>query len=409
MVVHRLLLLTVLLLPLALGGERPLALAGLSILAALGLLFLPPANQLINCARLNAMSLPFWVFIGISSLSVLYSPNSSQGLIALMTLATYACLFLAGLHTAQRASQFYKALLAIATGLSLYGLVTYAQGNTHILWLEKQAYLDSLTATFINRNAFAAYASMALIVALALLTDKPCRTGNGRFFLVVCCSCLLATALLLSHSRAGILSALFGLLTLATLLIMNRVLSTRKLAMLLLPVLLFALTIFAYTGDRLAQRSQWQELARDDRPQIWLITLKMISDHPLTGAGLGSYPSEFQHYRTPEIKQNYTRAHNTWLETAAETGLVSLLCALTAGAALARRLYSQLISPVGNKLPVLIAVSVGVQALIHTLVDFSFQTPANAAILAIILAMGCAAPSESYPASPAEESSRANG
>jgi O-antigen ligase len=61
------------------------------------------------------------------------------------------------------------------------------------------------------------------------------------------------------------------------------------------------------------------------RIQIWRRTLKMISDHPVRGVGLGNFQEEFESRYNIEINDDGRRgvhAHNLWLQQFAEVGLL---------------------------------------------------------------------------------------
>jgi hypothetical protein len=111
-----------------------------------------------------------------------------------------------------------------------------------VVGLQKTDYLDSLTGTFINRNAFAASCGMGLLGASGLLLQQVRRTldGSPSFFsalralppvagLIALVVLALLICLLLSTSRAGLASAAFGLVVLWAGLFINRTLPRRML------------------------------------------------------------------------------------------------------------------------------------------------------------------------------------
>jgi O-antigen ligase len=57
---------------------------------------------------------------------------------------------------------------------------------------------------------------------------------------------------------------------------------------------------------------------------IWTVTLRMLRDHPLFGAGIGGYQTVMAHYRTPNLHPE-PYAHNIFLTTWSEAGLIGLV------------------------------------------------------------------------------------
>lgn len=395
-----LLLAILLLAPLPLGSNRPFFVA---LLAAL------TGTALISWGWSGRLALGFRAFAPIvacfstvwlwCAASLLWSVDRATSLTGLMLLTTCFSLFALTLQVARReplAREILHALAAASAFYALYGLCVYALGNDHILWFEKWAYADSLTATFVNRNAFAAYAGMGLLASLCVLAHtlahegSSLRRGSPRLWLSASAVVALTLAIILTNSRAGIVSIGLGLAALWFGLFFSRLLPRRTLLGLAFAGITLALGSLALAGDRLLQRSEQASFLKDDRPQIWLATLQMIRDRPLTGSGPATYEQMFLQYRTPAIKQSYTKAHSTYLEMAATTGIPCAVIFFTGFGLIGLFLLRGMHIRRQNRIYPAFAFAVLVQAGAHALVDFSFQTPANAAILAIVLGTGMA-------------------
>ncbi len=399
----RFLLLAILLLtPLPLGSNRPLFEAVLAIASASALISWGWHGKIaLEWRRLSPILCCFSAIWGWGLLGP--SVDKTTSLTSLMQLSTYFALFILALQLG-RDSQFARQaikLLAYSCGFyAFYGLCVYALGNDHILWLEKWAYADSLTGTFVNRNAFAAYAGMGLLASLALVAQEVIREdGNLRalwrnaaasFWATLFGSGILCLAIILTNSRAGIVSIGLGLIALWAGLWFSRSLPKRTLLILALFTTLIAASSVLVVGERLIQRTENAVFLKDDRPQIWLATLRIIKAAPLTGHGLGTYEQMFLQYRTPAIKQNYTKAHSTYLEIAATIGLPATALFFSGFALIGVFLLRGIHIRRQNKIYPVLGFAIFTQAAAHALVDFSFQTPANAAILAIMLGVGVA-------------------
>ncbi len=66
------------------------------------------------------------------------------------------------------AQLYIYSAVVIGTVYALCGLVAELSGGQTIVGLEKWAYQDSLTSTFVNRNSFATFAGLAAVAALGM-------------------------------------------------------------------------------------------------------------------------------------------------------------------------------------------------------------------------------------------------
>ena len=391
--------LIIILAPLPLGSNRPLFIGIIGTASALALLSWSRSGKIeLPWQRLRLVLFCFsgtWLW---SAASLLWSVDFSASLLKLMQLTSYLALAALALQLARDAKQarhFIKAMAFSSLLYALYALGVYALGNDHILLFEKWAYTDSLTGTFVNRNAFAAYTGMGLLACLALLAQAAgrengelraaLRNATPTFWLAIGGCIVLSIALVLTSSRAGIVSVIIGLASLWGGLFFSRILPRQFLLIIALAGVFLMAGSVAIVGQRLVQRSEQSSFMKDDRPQIWLATLEMIKAQPYTGYGAGTYESMFLQYRTEAIKQNYTKAHSTYLEMAATLGIPAsfiFFCGFGfTGIVLLRGIYIRR----QNKIYPVLGLALLTQAGVHSLVDFSFQTPANAAILAILL------------------------
>lgn len=418
--------------PLPLGSNRPLSEALLLTFSFLALLFwslralssgqaffgkpvwlLIPALLALLWAMVQMLPLPtgwghpIWQETGVlrGSLSV----DVSATFIGTLKLAAYGALFWLATQAGRSprlARRLLGGLTAAAGVYAFYALFIYLSGNTTVVGLQKTDYLDSLTGTFINRNAFAASCGMGLLGASGLFlqqvrralegaprphrllsTLRALRPVSGLIALVALASLL---CLLLSTSRAGLASAAFGLLVLWTGLFLNQTLPRRALLIMAAVAVFLLLGALAVAGPVLLTRFSPDMLIKDDRMEIWAVTLQMIRDHPLVGQGLNSYDQIFPLYRSEDITRFYTRAHCTYLELAAELGLPAAFLFFLSYLLIGWRLLAGVLVRRHHAIYPVIGLAVLAQAAAHSLMDFSFQTPANAAGLAILLGLGVA-------------------
>jgi len=200
--------------------------------------------------------------------------------------------------------------------------------------------------------------------------------------------CLVAT--LLTGSRAGVVLTLIGLV-LAFTLYFWRDLPRRSGPLLALAVGgLIALAVLQTLGGSVSGRFSEHGLTDPERLQTYRDTLRLIENHPLLGTGLGTFASAFPPYRTGSFWGVWDRAHNTFLEFAAEGGLplaiaiaagwLAILVMLANGVKLRRR---------DTEYPVA-SFSVAAICLCHAMIDFSLQIPGFAIMIFAMTGAGVA-------------------
>jgi O-antigen ligase len=143
------------------------------------------------------------------------------------------------------------------------------------------------------------------------------------------------------------------------------------------------------TGTSMVERLEYGQDGL--RLPIYQDTLAMIADRPLLGHGYGSYGTSFLRYQEraagPFI---IDKAHNTYLEHAAELGIPATVLLYLAPLLLVLFCLRGAFVRRKEKIYPLLAVSATVLVAVHSLMDFSLQIPAVAVTYAMILGMGTA-------------------
>jgi O-antigen ligase len=329
---------------------------------------------------------------------------------ALIRLATYAGVFWLALHYGRdpvRAKQAIAAVAIAGGAFALYGLAGYFAGWHSILWIDKVAYSDDLTSTFINRNNYATYAGLSWLCLLALFfrglakwTEE--RSGRNEWlhallrfieregWLHLLGTLVLVSALLTSHSRGGLLATVAGIVVFCIALSATRSYE-RRLGRRFSTIAFILLAAVYFAGGRVVdERLAAAAATQDDRPKVYALTAKSIGDQPWLGTGLGTFEEAFRFYRTPDVTVTYAQAHNTYLENALEMGVPG--CGLLSGGILCMSLSSLWGVRRRRRDGVYSCLGLGVTVLVgaHSLVDFSMQIPAVAITYALILGVSLA-------------------
>src|SRR5216683_3244741 len=120
-----------------------------------------------------------------------------------------------------------------------------------------------------------------------------------------------------------------------------------------------------------------------------LDSLRMVRDFPLFGVGLGCWSEIFPQYRRPPWASRFwNAAHDGYVQSAAETGLLGFGLLAWFFVLAGRRIYQRMIIPHASLQPLSIAVLAGAAMMaFHEFVDFPLQIPANALLLTILLAL----------------------
>ena len=124
------------------------------------------------------------------------------------------------------------------------------------------------------------------------------------------------------------------------------------------------------------------ELSGGTRLTIDRDALRMFVQKPLLGWGLGSFPEVYPQFRSFYTNLRVDHAHNDYLQLLVETGTAGFLVAVwfmvVTFRAAARNLRQQ--ESGTNRFAALAALLGITGILVHSLVDFNLQIPANAAI-----------------------------
>jgi O-antigen ligase len=294
----------------------------------------------------------------------------------------------------------------IATVYALYGLGEFVSPDPRILWFIKDTYVTDVTATFVNRNSFATFAGLAVIAHLVLIADVLARktdVRSRRSFLLSLADSLLGHAkwlvlglivcggsLLMSHSRAGLVSALAAV-TVLMLLVLAAPAARAPWRFWFagfggLGLAAIALLTGATTFDRLDELSKDMEM----RPKIAAAVMRAIGDNWLTGTGYGSFADIFPLYQPLNVVGYVDLAHNDYLENALELGVPAAILLVLAVGYLAGRCLVGVFRRRRDAIYPIAGVAATVMVGVHAAFDFSLQIPAVTVTYAVMLSLGVA-------------------
>jgi len=175
------------------------------------------------------------------------------------------------------------------------------------------------TATFPDPHMFSFFLGLVipLALALAVLSDKKLFYGLAAAIL------LLADAA--TFSRGGYLG-LFAGLVLAVIFAWPKLKKAPKILAAGLAVILAAILLIPNpVSQRYFSSFDLKEGSNEGRIEMWQKASKIILENPLSGVGIGNYPLEI---RPEAVYRDPIYAHNTYLDIAAESGVLSALAFL---------------------------------------------------------------------------------
>ena len=238
-----------------------------------------------------------------------------------------------------------------------------------------------LLGSFINTNYFGSYLLVGFACSLATAARHP---ALRRRILGIICSTVLFFGITQTLSRGALIAAV-GVTILAVYKANRRIKVAAGMAVMVLVV-----------GFSPQLISKFADLGKADpynymRSKIWVSTLSMIKEYPLTGVGLEAYQDVASRFPVAveggvgRYARRHRMAHSEYLHYAAEIGIPAtiafsaLLAYLLLAIARARSRVEDRDAFI-NEAGFLAAAGVGA----HALVDNNFTTPVIAAVLAVV-------------------------
>ena len=319
--------------------------------------------------------------------------SPSTAITGILLLLCYAgMLWLAFLHAGsrQRVWRLVDLLAMAGAAYALYGLGVQLTDARSILWMEKWAYQEVLTSTFVNRNSYATFAGLGILCALTVvlrrLSDeegviRPLRRFDRTTGLYALGGLTMILALAATESRGGMLATTAGLAAYPVLLVLARLRPRHRLILGLGMGLGAVGLMMVLTG--IVPAPPGSDIA--DRQRLYRFVAGLIAERPWLGHGLGSFPAIMAMARTPDIPQVWTEAHQTYLELALELGIpAACLLLLSVLFLVAHCLVGDDWRP-SDRLLRALALSATLLVAVHATVDFSMQIPAVAVTWAAIM------------------------
>lgn len=337
---------------------------------------------------------PIIILLILLILSTIFSLHRPTSFWSMVLLLNYLTIFYLTIHTVQTRSQTKQLvylIIGIALFLAVFGLFKKFGVNPFPWWdyTDINYPPDWLSATFGNHNHLAGYLAMAIPLILGLFL-----TGfkGGRLFIMIYLTFLLITALILSLSRGGWASFLVSLAFMCFALITSKYFKRKRfLIALIVGFLSVAFIVLASTPVVERVRTMFQkdeEASFNSRLVAWGGVVQMIKDHPLIGAGPGTFALIFTQYQPPGLRMRFIMAHNDYLHLFSEAGLLLIPIIIWMIIALYKKGFQKLKNPSRLVRGVTLGAMAGITAILfHSIADFNLHIPANALLFTVLAAL----------------------
>lgn len=337
---------------------------------------------------------PILVLLLLAIVSTIFSSHRPTSFRALMLFVSYLVIFYMTIHTARTRFQLRQVIYFItgmAAFLSVFGLFKLFGANPFPWWdyadLSQNA--NRMTATFGNPDHLAGYMEMAALLLLGLVftgfryLKSPVMIG--LIFLTV-------ISLILSLSRGGWIGGGVGLAFMLIVLMTNHYFKKkRRIAAVCSGFLIVMLVILTSTPvvERILTFEQKEDMPSfSGRAVVWGGIVNMIQDHPLLGAGPGTFANVFTQYQPPGQGARYSMGHNDYLHFISEVGIPLIAVMLWMMVSFFKRGLDKLKNRSRLVRGAVLGGMAGVTAiLVHGGGDFNLHIPANAVLFTVIAAL----------------------
>ena len=394
-----------LLAPLAFGAVQPWAIFALETCATV-LLAAWSYRQFINrelnvsdhplyrpMAAFLALMLAQWALGTTAYRHVTYSH--------LLLYAAYGMLIFVVTQTLRRSAQFElvsKLLTGYGALVAAFAVLQGLGPNGKLYWIWRAEQGGLIYGPYVNHNHYAGLMEMLLPFPLVLAASQ--FTSGNRKIAVASIGALMAGSIFLSGSRGGMVAFAAQMIVLGVLLLRQREGTWKQPLMLGVFLALVIVFLVWIGGNELTQRmasihtEAREEINGGTRLTIDRDCLQMLIKRPFLGWGVGAFPIAYPGFRSFYTNFFVNQAHNDYLQLLVETGVVGFSIAIWFLVLVFRRAAGKIrnwTESAGGALTV--AALLGcIGILVHSLLDFNLQIPANAALFYVLCAIAAAAP-----------------
>lgn len=289
------------------------------------------------------------------------------------------------LNHSRQVRKLATALSIFGAAVALFAVLQNLSSPNRLYWLLKPRAGGWIYGPYVNHNHYAGL--MEMLVPIPLVFAFTHFSHRRKRWVAASIAAFMAATIFLSGSRGGMIAFAAELVLFLYLLLREK--QKRSAGFLLVAFFCVVVAVVSWTGGREVKAriatmgsDRHSDLSSDVRLQIDRDVLLMALKHPVLGWGQGTFAEVYPRFRSFYTDLRVNAAHNDYLQLLSETGIAGfaimvwfLVTAIRAGIAKSQTWTSNLNGAVS------VAAIVGISGiLVHSLVDFNLQMPANAAL-----------------------------
>jgi O-antigen ligase len=378
--------------PLAFGAVQPWSIFIFeSGAAVLFVLWLVSQNELGEVRVLESpLFTPMAVFALLIATQILFGRTAyrNQTIHQAMLYCAYGLLCFLVLQSLRKTSQINLLAFSVSVygfGLAVLSIFLSITSSDKLYWLITPSSGGWIYGPYVNHNHYAGL--MEMLVPVPLVASLTHLVERRKKILALVAAAIMASTIFLSGSRGGMIAFLVQIIVLGMFLARRK--KSRAAAFALIGFLVAIVGLLIWLGGSelgsrvISIRSETStEISGGTRMAIVRDGWKMWAARPLMGWGLGNFPEVYPQYRSFYTNLFVNQAHNDYLQLLLEMGALGFVIMLW----FLGRMYYGAAKKLGNWTTNLngaltLATMLGCTGiLVHSLVDFNLQIPANAAL-----------------------------
>jgi O-antigen ligase len=285
--------------------------------------------------------------------------------------------------------------------LAVFGLTqSFTSEPDRVYWFRELAQSTAF-GPFINRHHFAGFMLMAVSIPFALLISGAVESYKRPLYAFA--AVVMAMALVVTNSRGGtialgaeifvlIVTASFGWGKKKQQSRARRIRAAALRGVIAIAVVMVLIGgALLLSGPEVFTRFLGTPIADDPttgRAHFWRVTVDVIKAYPLIGSGLGSFGAIYTRYDTRNGFYRLEQAHNDYLQTLSDAGIIGAILGLAFIFILFRRGFARRETHDRFRRAVTTGALAGCfGALVHSFFDFPLHTTANGLLFVILAAI----------------------
>ncbi len=389
--------------PLAFGAVEPWSMFLMQAGAAL-LLVLLSVQQVLQGRieiRPNPLFAPMLVFGGLvlAQLVLRRSAYMHETVNGALLYVAYGILCFLASQVIVRKEQLQRLAMLFSvygTAIACFALLQGISSNGRLYWMREPSNGGWIYGPYVNHNHYAGLMEMLvpipLVIALSKLTDQRQRA------VAAVAGAIMAGTIFLSGSRGGMIALLVELAILGVLLVRQKKGMRTAVTVGLFSVIVVGVLVWV-GGAELSQRiatmrsASHSDITNSMRMNLNRDGIRMFLKRPVLGWGLGTFPIAYPEFRSFYTNFFVNEAHDDYVQLLVEMGALGFATMLWFLIAAFRSCLGKLANWSTDMNGALAAACLlGISGiLVHSLVDFNLQIPANAALFYVLCTLAASA------------------